>query len=104
MSKENYYERFKALTERKVVGFEMFSKAGNKACAGLVKRVTRKICGKQRVTADSITEMLKAGIKKISEKHGEVRDSEPPYHIAFYVNKCLEQENYGFDIDSYDIG
>ncbi len=100
---ESYYNRFKALTERKVVGFEMFSTAGDKACAGLVKRITRKICGKTRVNQDELTKLIKAGIKKISEKHDEVMDSEPPYHIAFYINKCLEASGYSFEVDSYDI-
>lgn len=101
---KNYYEAFKALTERKVVGFEMFSKAGNKACSSLVKKVCKKICGKAKVNAEQITDILKKGVEKISAKHEEVQDSEPPYHISFYVNKCLEEQGYSFEVDSYDIG
>ena len=105
MSEENknYYEKFKAKADSKGVGFEMFSKQGDKACAGLVKKVIRKICGKGKVTQEQLNELLKTGIKKISEKHDEVYDSEPPYHISFYVNKCLESEGYSFKVDSYDI-
>jgi hypothetical protein len=103
MENQNYYEKFKALTEKKVVNFEMFSTAGNKACAGLVKKITRKICGNKKLSLEELTEYIKSGMKKISKKHGEVYDSEPPYHIAWYTNKCLEAEGYSFKVDSYDI-
>ena len=83
--------------------YEMFTQAGNKACEGLVKRTERKINGKQRVTQEEITDYLQEGIKKIAGKHEEIYDSEPPYHIAFYVNKALKEAGYSFEIDSYDI-
>lgn len=83
--------------------YEMFTNAGNKACDGLVKRTERKINGKQRVTQEEITDYLQEGIKKIADKHGEIYDSEPPYHIAWRVNKALEEAGYSFKVDSYDI-
>ena len=98
MEVKNYHEFFKARAE-KGLGFEMFSKAGDKACANLVKKITKRICGNMKVTRDEIEEMIEVGMKKISEKHGEVYDSEPPYHIQCYVNNCLKSEGYSFRLD-----
>jgi len=83
--------------------YEMFTKAGNKACESLVKKVIRKIKGQKKVSRELITEMCKIGCKKIEEKFEEVYDSEPPYHIAYCVNKALENEGYYFRVDSYDF-
>lgn len=83
--------------------YEMFTKAGNKACESLVKKVIRKIQSQQKMTAELITEMCKTGCKKIEEKYPEVYDSEPVYHIATCVNKALQSEGYNFKVDSYDL-
>lgn len=97
MEVKNYHEVFKAKAENGI-DFEMFSKAGNKACANLVKKITKIICGNRKVTLTNIEELVEVGINKIAEKHGEVQDTEPPYHIMFYVNNCLKSEGYSFRI------
>ena len=74
--------------------FEMFSKAGDKACQSLVNRVTKKIQGKKRVTANDIEVLVYEGMKKIAVKHGEVFDTEPRYHIEARINKTMREAGY----------
>ncbi len=74
--------------------FEMFTKAGNKACLGLVNRITKKIQGKKRVTAYDIEDLVYEGMKKIAVKHGEVFDTEPRYHIEVRINKAMREAGY----------
>lgn len=83
--------------------YQMFSKAGNKACESLVKKVIRKIKSQQKMTYELILEMCKTGCIKIAEKYPEVYDSEPVYHISVCVNKALMLEGYNFKVDSYDF-
>ena len=83
--------------------FAMFSTAGDKACESLTKAAIRKIKGKQKVTKESLEEFLRAKIAKVSEKHSEVYDSEPPMMIAFRVNDALEEAGYSFEVDRYKI-
>jgi hypothetical protein len=83
--------------------FEMFSPAGNKACQSLVKKVFRKIEGKTRLTEDDVYKHIREGIKKVKEKHSEVYDSEPGWHIQEWVNKKLKEVGYGFEVSRYDF-
>ena len=83
--------------------YEMFTPAGNRACDSLVKKIEKKIFGTKRVTKDQILSLASAGVKKIIEKHYEVDDSEPPYHISFFINKALKQTGYAFEIDRWEF-
>lgn len=83
--------------------YEMFSVAGNKACASLVKKVCNKIEGKTRVTEEDVYAMIREGMKKIKIKHPEVNDSEPCYHIAKEINECLNDIKYSFTISRYNF-
>ena len=74
--------------------YEMFSKSGERACQSLVNRITKKINGKKRVTADEIEDDVYEGMKKIAVKHGEVFDTEPTWHIQRQVNKAMERAGY----------
>lgn len=80
------------------VNYEMFSKAGERACQSLVNKITKKIFGNTRVTEDIIEKMIDIGMDKISIKHSEVGDSEPRWHIRYEVNKALEENFYSFTI------
>lgn len=83
--------------------YEMFTKAGNKACESLVKKVIRKIKSQQKMTHELILKLCQTGCKKIEEKYPEVYDSEPVFHIATCVNRALKSEGYSFKVDSYDL-
>ena len=83
--------------------FEMFTKAGNNACKSVVKKVTNKITGPKRITEDEITTYCKNLIKKVSEKHGEIYDTEPSYYIAQFINKSLDEVGYDFELSRYDF-
>ena len=83
--------------------YEMYSKAGNKACHSLVQKVIKKIEGQKRVTKDEVTQMIKNGIKKIEEKYEEVTDSEPSYHISYLVNRALQKNGYSFETSRYEF-
>lgn len=74
--------------------YEMFSQSGEKACDDLVKRVTKKIEGVKRVTAEEIKVMVEEGMEKIAVKHPEVYDTEPRYHIRDYVDKAMVDNFY----------
>jgi polyhydroxyalkanoate synthesis regulator phasin len=83
--------------------FEMFSKAGNNACRSAVKKVVKKISGNKRITKEEITQYCSELIKGIANKHGEVNDTEPEWHIADLVNESLEQSGYQFKVSRYDF-
>lgn len=83
--------------------YEMFSKAGDKMCHSLVERIEKKVKGKYRVTKEEVLQMIKEGMKKISEKHEEVNDTEPEYHICSRVNEACKEAGYGFEINRFDI-
>jgi len=83
--------------------YEMFSKAGNKRCHTLTLKVCKKIFSDKRMAKAHIIMMLRDGIDKIQESYPEVQDSEPPGHIAFYVNRALEKAGYNFEVERYDF-
>lgn len=83
--------------------FEMFSKAGDRACKALVKKVFRRISGKYRLTEQDVTQMITEGCKKIQQKFPEVYDTEPGYHIADLVNQKLKEVGYCFEVSRYDF-
>ena len=81
--------------------YEMFSKAGDRACHSLVTSASKKILGKKRLTKQEVQELFDNGRKKISVKHGEVFDTEPRYHIARGFNNALKEAGYGFRFNSW---
>jgi hypothetical protein len=83
--------------------FEMFSKAGNNACRSLVKKVIKKINGKNRVTKEGITEYCYDLIKDVAKKHREITDTEPEWHIAELVSESLKDVGYEFRVSRYDF-
>ncbi len=83
--------------------FEMFSSAGNKACQSLVKKLYKKIEGKTRLTEEDVYKHIRDGIEKVADKHGEINDSEPGWHIQELVNKKLAEVGYGFKVSRYDF-
>jgi hypothetical protein len=74
--------------------YEMFTPAGERACDSLVERITKKIQGTKRVTAEEIEDMVEKGMEKIAVKHPEVDDTEPRWHIRNYVNKAMVDNFY----------
>jgi hypothetical protein len=84
--------------ETTIKSYEMFTKAGDKACQSLVNKMEKKIKGAKRITEDEINQLLEEGVKKIRAKHREVTDSEPTYHIRKQVEKFCEEVNYDYEI------
>jgi hypothetical protein len=78
--------------------FEMFSTSGNNACRSIVKKAINKISGTKRITEEEITQYCTTLINKVAEKHGEVKDTEPSWHIAKLIDKSLEEVGYKFSI------
>lgn len=91
-----YSEKFSKLDTT----FEMFTKAGDNAMRRATLKIIKKIEGKTRVTAQEVEQLAKAALMKVAEKHSECYDSEPPYHMEYYINKALEAVGYGFEVDS----
>lgn len=83
--------------------FEMFSKAGNNACRSVVKKAINKINGTKRITEDTFVEYIRGLVSKVADKHGEVEDTEPTYHIAELINKSLSEAGYAFSISRYNL-
>lgn len=83
--------------------YEMFSKAGDKMCHSLVERIEKKVKGKYRVTKEEVLQMILEGMKKIAEKHEEVNDTEPEYHICSRVNEACKEVGYDFNISRYEL-
>jgi len=81
--------------------YEMFSKAGDKACDTLVNNLQKRILSSARVSADEIARAINEGMMQIRSKHPEVDDTEPRGHICHETSKTLKDAGYGFFIDSY---
>lgn len=89
-------------TKEQTPSYEMFSKAGDRACHSLVKKLTKKINGKLKVTKDELDEVISKEVDKIAQKHGEVHDTEPVGNIAYQLNKVLKENGYGFELSRFD--
>lgn len=87
----------------KYTSFEMFSKAGDKACKSLVKKVFKRIEGKYRMTQEDVTTMITVECKKVQKKFPEVYDTEPGGHIQDLINQKLEEVGYCFEVSRYDF-
>ena len=74
--------------------FEMFSKAGDRACQTQLNKIVKFIEKGNRVTPDVIEKMYIDAMKKIAIKHGEVYDTEPGYHMRARIRKALETNCY----------
>lgn len=85
----------------KKVYYEMFTSAGERACQSLVNSISKKILGPRRITKEHIAELFESGRKKISEKHGEVYDTEPRWNIARQINLALEKAGYAFELNAW---
>ena len=90
-------------TKNTIPSYEMFSKQGNRMCHNLVCEIEDKVKGKYRVTKEEVIEMIVEGIKNISDKHSEVNDTEPEYHICSRVNKICNEVGYAFDINRFEV-
>ena len=88
---------------KEIISFEMFTKQGDKMCHSLVKKIEKKILSKRRYTKEEVIEMIVDGMKKISEKHGEVYDTEPEYHICSRIEKICQSVGYNFGISRYEL-
>lgn len=81
--------------------FEMFSPAGNRACQAAVNSISKTILGPRRIKPEGLASAFEEALKRISVKHSEVHDSEPPYHMSHLINRALEKAGYSFRIDGY---
>lgn len=85
------------------MSYEMYTEKGNKACESMVKKVTKKIHGKMRISKEEVLAMLKDGMEEVQKKHPEVTDTEPEWHIATNVSIELEKAGYGFKVERWDL-
>ena len=81
--------------------FDMYTAAGDRACAALVIRISKSIRINNRITPHEIQELYDKGREKISVKHGEVFDTEPRVEIAAAVNKVLKEVGYRFKLSYF---
>ena len=81
--------------------FDMYTAAGDRACAALVNRISKRIRSNKRITPHEIQELYDSGRTKIAEKHGEVFDTEPRVEIAAAVNKVLKEVGYRFKLSYF---
>jgi len=84
--------------QKEIKDYEMFSAARNRACQSAVNSITKKILGSKRVTEDDILDLFNKGRMKIAEKHGEVYDTEPRWHMKNRINAALKQAGYSFNL------
>ena len=79
------------------LNYEMFTQRGNRKCDTLVRNITKKILNSKRYISKEQVEMwIKQGMDKISQKDGEVYDTEPRQYIIGNVEKVY-QSKYGND-------
>ena len=98
-------EEFLVQFDSRIKDYQMFSKTGNRKCQSIAKKLIKKVFSKRRITLDDIKEMAGKEIAKayMNKKTSEIMDSEPPYHIYFYVDKAVKIAGYDWNWDSYDI-
>lgn len=101
MTQEEFLEAF----DSKKRDFEMFTAAGNRKCQAITKRLIKKVFSKRRISQEDILDLAGKLIAKayLNKKTSEILDSEPPYHIKFYVNKALKIAGYGWEFDRFSI-
>ena len=83
------------------LNYEMYSPAGNRACQAAVDSATKKILGKTRISSKDLEDLFEGICKRVSQKHSEVYDTEPRWHISNRLNKALKEAGYSFRVDSY---
>lgn len=81
------------------MSYEMFTTAGNKACQRLVDALVKRINGDKFITEQELDAKLMGLLEAVEKRHGEVRDTEPRYHIRHAVNKALRARGYAYEID-----
>jgi len=81
--------------------YEMFSKAGDRACQSMVNSATKKILGKTRLTKSDIEKLYTEGINKVEAKYPEVWDTEPRGHIAHQLSNALKSAGYAYRINCW---
>jgi hypothetical protein len=101
MTEQEYLDWF----DNKELGFEMFTKAGNRKAKSITKKLIKKVFSKRRITMEDVQELAGKLIAKayLNEKTSEIRDSEPPYHIWYYTNKAVKIAGYDWDWDTYAL-
>lgn len=74
-------------------GFQMFTKAGNDACANMVLSVAQDVSnlGLQREAA---LILIKDGVKQVGAIHPEVHDTEPEWAIVDAVNLYFDEVGF----------
>lgn len=65
--------------------YEMFTKAGDRACHAIVKAALRLPLGS---TDADIYKLVRERMKKLQSKHPEINDSEPGGHIVFRIGRA----------------
>lgn len=81
-------------------GFGMYTKGGDYAVRRMVESVEKKVKA-GTVSRSKACELLRAGMKRIDSKHGEVFDTEVRCCIAGYFDKLFDSEGYNH-ISIYD--
>ena len=99
MTKEEFLVGF----DSKQRDFEMFTTAGNKKAQSITRRLIVKIFAAKRITKDELLDLAGQLIAKAykDERYSEILDTEPPYHIQYYVKKALSL--VGYDFGSFEI-
>jgi hypothetical protein len=79
--------------------FEMYTTAGDRACQRLVDALLKRINGDKFITEQELDTKLMSLLDAVKERHGEVTDTEPRYHIRKAVNAALKARGYAYEID-----
>ena len=83
------------------MSYEMYTPAGNRACESMVKSARKKILGKTRLTVEAIQKIYDDGLEKVNNKHSEVYDTEPRWHIARKLSEALKEAGYMYRFNAW---
>jgi hypothetical protein len=76
-----------------VIRYEMFSEAGEAACARMVDEIIEEIrLGKLR--RPQLENRINRGCNQVEKEHGEVWDTEPQYEIAAVISMECEKQGW----------
>jgi len=74
-------------------GFQMFTRAGNDACAALVLGVA-KVADNTLLMRGAIIERIQHGVADVAREHPEIHDTEPEWAITDALNAFLSERGF----------
>jgi hypothetical protein len=100
MTEEEYLKWF----DSESMDFEMFTAEGNRKAKSITRKLIKKVFSKQRITQPQLELEAERLLKEAARcrRYAEIMDTEPPYHIKYYLKAAMQIVGYHFpDLEIY---